>query len=246
MSFPNCQALITRLPYSARFNAKPILEMVQFIDVRGLIGISMPIHVESPNNGGRLICELEDAGLILCAKIAWVRDRHIVTTKSRRITNCWEPVAIFARQKNYHINREAVMKIKKGYEGREATFEEEFFLTCMGDLWPIRNDRRDRRYLPAGLVLNCGQLADLMPGSRVLDPYGNPGVKDACRPLGWQYVDGGLPNKARNEKEHLRMTNEKENISGDGEDEEEILESDQGSVADSGRDTGTGWKAHSS
>lgn len=197
MGISDCQVLITRLPYSNLFDPGPILKMIEQVDSRGLIFISMPINVEKPSNGSRLICSLEDAGLVVVSQIALFRDRHVVCTRSKRLTNCWEPVGIFSRSKNYHINREAVMKIKKGFEGRETAFEEEDFLTCMGDFWPIRNDRRDRRYLPAGFVLNAGQLADLQPGDRVLDPYGNPGVKDACQPLGWTYVDGGLPSSVR-------------------------------------------------
>lgn len=221
------QVLITRLPYAPRFKAAPILEMAKLIDARGLICLSMPIHVEHPNNGGRLICELEDAGLITVALVSWHRDRHIVTTKSRRLTNTWEPLVILARQKNYHINREAATKIKKGFEGREGAFEEDEFVTCCGDHWPIRNDRRDRRFLPAQLVLNCGQLADIQPGDRVLDPYGNPGVKDACNPLGWNYVDGELFSPARNSKK--APENEDEDLPRHGEDEEQDLESDSGS-----------------
>ncbi len=67
----------------------------------------------------------------------------------------------------------------------------------MGDHWCIRNDRRDRRFVPAMIVLNCGQLADLHKGDIVYDPYGNPGVRDSCKYLGWRYVDGGLPSEAR-------------------------------------------------
>ena len=222
------QILITRLPYAPRFKAAPILEMAKQIDARGLICLSLPIHVEQPNNGGRLICEMEDAGLICVALVSWFRDRHIVTTKSRRLTNCWEPLAILARQKNYHINREAATKIKKGFEGREGAFEEDEFVTCVGDHWPVRNDRRDRRFLPAHLVLNCGQLGDLQPGDRVLDPFGNPGVKDACEPLGWEFIDGGLPSLARSAKKK-EANHEDEDVSRDGEDEESDLESHSGS-----------------
>jgi hypothetical protein len=223
------QVLITRLPYAPRFKPTPILEMAKHIDARGLICLSMPLHVEHPNNGGRLVCELEDAGLICVALVAWFRDRHIVTTKSRRLTNTWEPLAIMALQKNYHINREAATKIKKGFEGREGAFEEDEFLTCIGDHWPCRNDRRDRRFLPAGIVLNCGQLADLQPGDRVLDPYGNPGVRDACEPLGWQYVDAMLPSPARNAKKS-ELNDEDEDLPRDGEDEEQDLQRDSRSI----------------
>jgi hypothetical protein len=195
-----CHALITRLPYAKEYDAKPISDMVQNVDVRGLICLSIPIHVEAPNNGGKLISILEQIGLTLVAKVSWYRDRHIVTTKSRRLTNTWEPVAIFSRAKNYVIQRDQATKIKRGFEGRENIYNEEDFVTCIGDHWAIRNDRRDRRFLPATLVLNCGQLAGLNFGDRVLDPYGNPGIKDTCRVLGWTYVDGGLANSARTSK----------------------------------------------
>jgi len=212
--------------------------MVKKIDSRGLIFLSMPIHIEFPNNGGRLICELEDGvrdkdgkilipGLHLVSKVAWYRDRHIVTTKSRRLTNTWEVIGIFSRQKNYHINREACTKVKKGFEGREGAFEEEEFTTCSGDHWPQRNDRRDRRFLPAGIVLNCANLADLQPNDRVLDPYGNPGIKDACLSLGWTYVDGGLPNPARNAKKTTESIDEDEDLSGNRRDEKSNCDSDQ-------------------
>jgi hypothetical protein len=193
--------------------------MAKRVDPRGLICISMPLHVEAPNNGGRLICELEDAGLITVAKVSWFRDRHIVTTKSRRITNTWEPIVIMSRQKDYHIKRHSATKIKKGFEGREGAFDEDEYLTCIGDHWPVRNDRRDRRWLPSTVVLNCAQLGDLQPGDRVLDPFGNPGVMLACRALGWNYVDGGMPNKARDAKK-AESGDEDENVSGNGLDQE--------------------------
>lgn len=243
------QVLITRLPYARpprfRFNPKPILEAAKQIDARGLICVSMPIHVENPNNGGRLICDLEDAGLICVAKIAWYRDRHIVTTKSRRITNTWEPIAIFGQSKNYIINREAATKIKKGFEGREGAFDEDEFLTCLGDHWPVRNDRRDRRFLPSGIVLNCGQLADIHVGDQVLDPYGNPGVRDACRDLGWLYVDGGLTNVARDAKRAMDWNTNEDCLYGNGTDEEADTESDSRRERDSGDDFGTGGSTDS-
>lgn len=174
--------------------------MAKHVDVRGLISISMPLHVENPSNGARLVCKLQDSGLYLVALVSWLRDRHIVCTRSRRLTNAWEPLAIFSKSKDYVINREAATKLKKGYEGKENAFDEEDFSTCVGDHWPVRNDRRDRRFLPMGVVLNAGQLADLQPGGSVLDPYGNPGVKESCKLLSWTYVDGGLHNSARDIK----------------------------------------------
>jgi len=194
--------MITRLPYAKRYDPVPVVVAAKKVDLRGLICISMPIHVESPNNGGRLICELEDAGFILVSKIAWYRDRHIVTTKSKRLTNTWEPLVIFSKVKNYVMNREAVTKVKKGFENREGAYDEEEFQTCIGDHWPCRNDRRDRRYLPSGIVLNCGQLADLHEGDAVYDPYGNIGVKDTCELMGWVHVDGGLSIPTKKEIEN--------------------------------------------
>lgn len=191
------QCLITRLPYAPVYDPKVILEFAQQVDERGLICLSIPVHVDSPNNGGRLIYELEQAGLYLFAKIVWYRDRHIVTSRSKRLTNTYEPIAIFSRSKNYIVNREAASKIKKGFENREAAFDEDEYLTCIGDHWPIRNDRRDRRFLPAGVVLNCVQLADLHQLDTVLDPYGNPGIRDAVVNLGFKYLDGNLPSDAR-------------------------------------------------
>jgi hypothetical protein len=210
------QTLITRLPYENTYDPKPILEEAKKIDERGLISLSIPIHLESPNNGGRLISQLEDAGLYLVAKIVWYRDRHIVATKSKRLTNTWEPIAIFSQSKKYIISRDAASKIKKGYESRETAFDEDEYLTCIGDHWPVRNDRRDRRFLPEGIVLNLAQLADLNPGDCVLDPYGNPGIKDACRLFGWEYLDGNLPSDARNVKTvKSKSTEEDEDLCDD-------------------------------
>ncbi len=218
----NVQALITRLPYSKRFDVKSILEMIRKVDEKGLIFISMPINVEVPSNGSRLICALEDTGLVVVAQVAWNRDRSVVCTRSKRLTNTWEPLVIISRSKAYVINRESVQKIKKGFEGKDGSLEDDDYLCCIGDSWQVRNDRRDRRFLPAQIVLNAGQLADLQKGDLVLDPYGNPGVRDACASLGWKYVDGGLPSAARSAK--VGLNNEK-SISRNGSDEEEDPES---------------------
>lgn len=204
-----CQVLITRLPYAADYKVEPILEAAQTVDERGLICVSIPVHVDAPNNGGKLIYELEQKGLFLIAKVAWYRDRHIVTQKSKRLTNTWEPIAIMSKSKQYILNRDAAAKIKKGYDTKEAAFDEEEYLTCIGDHWPVRNDRRDRRYLPESIVLNCVQLADIHPGDAVLDPYGNPGVKDSCKHLELDFVDGGQPNEARNAKPEAGDEDEK-------------------------------------
>ncbi len=166
------------------------MEFIKQVDQRGLICLSIPIHIEKPGNGARLICELEDLGLSVISYVSWYRDRHIVTTKSRRLTNTWEPLVILSQSSNYIINRESATKIKKGFEGKDITFEDDEYQTCIGDHWPIRNDRRDRRYLPAQLVLNCGQLGDLKPGDTVFDPYGNRGVEDACKLINWKYIGG--------------------------------------------------------
>lgn len=186
------QILISRLPYADSYDPAVILEAAKQIDERGLICISIPIHVDYPNNGGVLIDQLERAGLFLVAKVCWYRDRHIVTSKSRRLTNAWEPIAIFSRSKDYIINRDGPAKEKKGYQNRETAFDEDEYKTCIGDHWPVRNDRADRRWLPQKVVLNCAQLSDLQPGDTVYDPYGNPGVKNTCKLFEWKFKDGGL------------------------------------------------------
>jgi len=191
------QALITRLPYAASHDSKVIFEQCKKVDLRGLICLSIPIFVEAPNSGGKLITELEAMGLVLVAKIAWYRDRHIVCSRSRRLTNTWEEIAIFSRSKNYIFDRASVTKIKAHYANKTDSFTEEEFLTCVGDHWGVPNDRRDRRYLPEQIVLNCANLAQLQPDDTVLDPYGNPGVQDACDHYGWTYKDGLLPSELR-------------------------------------------------
>ena len=202
------QALITRLPYELKYDPKPILEASKLIDERGLICVSIPVHVESPNNGGVLIAELEKAGLFLVAKISWHRDRGIVMNKSRRLTNYWEPIAIFAKSKDYLMNRDAPARLKKGFESREDPFDEENYASCIGDHWSVRNDRSDRRFLPQMVVLNCAQLADLQPQDTVYDPYGNPGVRKTCEMFNWQYKDGGLPSDVRKTKSNKKQTTE--------------------------------------
>jgi hypothetical protein len=190
------QAIVTRLPYALKYDPQPILDAVKEIDDRGLIFVSIPIHVDAPNNGGVLIDQLEKAGLFLVAKVCWYRDRHVVT-KNRRLTNTWEPIGVFSKNKNYVINRDAPSKLKQGFEARDTAFDDEQFLTCIGDHWPVRNDRSDRRFLPQTVVLNCAQLADLEPEDTILDLYGNPGVKKACEAFNWTYRDAGLASEFR-------------------------------------------------
>jgi DNA modification methylase len=205
------QTLITRLPYSKDYDPQPIIEASELVDERSLIFISIPIHTESPNNGGVLIKALEDAGLFLVAKICWYRDRHIVTSK-RRLTNTWEPLGIFSRSKDYIINRDAPAKQKKGFQHRDTAFDEDEYLTCLGDHWAVRNDRSDRRFLPQTVVLNCAQLADLQPGDMVYDPYSNLGVKKATDAFGWKYKAGDLTVSGRSKakkKPSSKVTPEK-------------------------------------
>lgn len=219
MNKETSQILITRLPYAEKYDPQVILSQVERVDNRCLIFISIPVCIDSPNNGGALIVELEKAGLFLVAKVAWHRDKHIVTINSRRLTNTWEPIAIFAKTKDYVINRDAPAKTKKGFKNRaETAWDEDEYLTCIGDHWAVRNDLSDRRWLPQTVVLNCVQLGDLQPGDRVYDPYGNPGIKKACEAFGWNYEDGNLSNPARrigkpkkdglNALEHLDIVDE--------------------------------------
>jgi len=193
----NCQALITRLPYpqgnKKHYDAGILREQIAKVDARGLVCLSVPIHVDAPDAPFRLMLELQKSGLELVACVSWFRDRHIVTQRSRRLSNTWEPLFIFAKSDEYIFNRDAATKVKKGFEGREGAFDEDEYRTCIGDHWPIRNDQRNRIYLPAQVTLNCGQLAGLQPGMSVLDPFYNPGIEEACELLGWKYVDGGLP-----------------------------------------------------
>jgi hypothetical protein len=193
----SCQALITRLPYANRYSAGPVLEQAARVDERGLVCLSVPVHVDRPEAPWELLSALLAGGLKLVGVASWLRDRHVVVVRSRRLTNAWEPVFLLSRSPDYILDRDAATKVKKGFEGREGSFDEDEFRTCVGDHWPVRNDRRDRRYLPAGVVMNCGQLAGLAPGSAVLDPWANPGVKETCEVLGWRHVDGGLPSQVR-------------------------------------------------
>lgn len=229
-----CHTLITRLPYAKHYDENVLFDFCKRVDERGLICLSIPVHVESPNNGGELIYNLEQKGLILVAKVAWFRDRYIVTTKSRRLTNTWEPIAIFSQSKNYIIKRDQATKIKRGYETKEV-YNEEDLVTCIGDHWGVKNDRRDRRFLPADIVLNCGQLAGIHFGDRVLDPYGNPGIRDACSVLGWTYVDGKLENSARTTKKA------KELLKYETEDLPELVANAEVSPLFSKRDGSASW-----
>ena len=177
-----------------------IAEASKKVDLRGLICVSIPVHIENPNVDGELITELQKLGLFLVAKIIWFRDRHIVTTRSKRLTNTYETLAIFSRSKDYIINRDAASKLKRGFENREANFDDEEYQCCIGDHWAIRNDRRDRRFLPDGVILNCAQLADLQPKDTILDPYGVPTIEEACSTYGWTYRDMGLPSALRGKR----------------------------------------------
>lgn len=197
------QTMITRLPYAEQYDVRQFLEATKQVEERALISVAIPVHVDNPFGAMKFIADAVAGGLTLAAVAVWQRDRHIVVTRSSRLTNMWEPVAIFSRSADYVINKDSVRKIKKGFEGKENTFDADEFLCCIGDLWNIRNDRRDRRFLPGNLVLNCAQLADIKPGDTVLDPWGNPGVRDTCATLGWKYVDLGHPNAARSVKKAL-------------------------------------------
>jgi hypothetical protein len=205
-----CQALITRLPYAPKYDAEAILKAADQIDSRGLLFVSCPIHTESPEAPWLLLSDLmsdrrNDAGQVtpglkLVSVVSWLRDRLIVVIRSKRLTNSWEPIFILAKNNDYIFDREAVMKVKKGLEGRAGAFDEDEFKTCVGDHWPIRNDRRDRRYLPAQVVINAGQLAGVQPGGKILDLHHNPSIKEACEIVGWKYVDGGLASHFRRNK----------------------------------------------
>lgn len=212
-------AIISRLPYSKKYDAKQIFEQAQRVDLRGLISLSMPMHLEAPGNSSKLISELSDLGLHLVALISWHRDRHIVASRSKRLTNAWEPIAIFSRSKDWFIDRDGPARPKRGAAGREEQFDEDEFLTCVGDHWPIRCDRRDRRLLPAQVILNLIQLAGLGKGDTVLDPWGNPTVKEQCESLGLKYSDSGLQNSLREDWAGKKKTNKK-NKKNDDEDSE--------------------------
>lgn len=194
------QTMITRLPYAESYPTHAILEATAKVEDRALISIAIPIHVDNPFGAIEFVSEMVKAGLHLVSIIAWNRDRHVVVTKSRRLTNQYELIAIFSRSKNYIISKDQIRKMKRGFEGKENTFDPDEFLCCAGDMWSCRNDRRDRRFLPATIVLNCGQLADLKQGDSVLDPYGIPSIRETCQSIGWKYVDGGLPSVIRGVK----------------------------------------------
>jgi DNA modification methylase len=200
------QVLITRLPYASSFNTEAILKQLPLLEERALICVAIPVFVDKPINTMSFIHKMSEAGLETVANIVWQRDRHVVVSKSRRLTNTYELIAIFSKSEKYVLSKDAIRKLKKGFEGKTNTFEEDRFLTCQGDHWSVPNDRRDRRFLPGRIVLNLGQLADLKPGDIVLDPFGNPGVSDACLGLGWKYVDGGEPSNLRGVKKSLRKT----------------------------------------
>lgn len=217
---PNAQVLVARLPYNIS-DLIPIIELTKCVDERGIICLTTPIRIESPSNVADVVKTMEESGLVLISMIAWHRDRHIVTSNSKTLSNTWEPILVFGKSKKFHVNRDFITKIKKGFDTKEGVFDEEEFQTCLGDHWPVRNDRRDRRFLPAQIVFNLGQFADLQLGDTVLDPFGNPGIRDACKTFGWQYLDGNLPSDIRG----LGKT-----LEGEDNEDEELLQ-DQGDPA---------------
>jgi hypothetical protein len=120
---------------------------------------------------------------------------------------------VFSRSKEYYIDRDGPARPKRGVSGREEQFDEDEFLTCVGDHWPIRSDKRDRRLLPAKVVLNLIQLGGLGKGDTILDPWGNPSIKEQCDLLEVKYVDGMIPSQLRDDwkkKKKVTMTAEDE------------------------------------
>ena len=200
--------LIGRIPYSKDYDLNAIDLMASKVDNKGLICLSIPIHVEAPTNFIKLIAHLESKYNVV-SLISWHRDRHIVTTKSKRLTNAWEPLLILSKSPSWHLDRDTPSKPKKGAAGREEQFDEDEFLTCIGDHWPVRFDRRDRRLLPAQIVLNLIQLGGISSGDTVLDPWGNPSIKEQCEAFGMTYCDGGLESPIR--KEFKKSKKEEEN-----------------------------------
>ena len=211
-------AIISRLPYSKKYNAEEVFDQAQKVDLKGLISLSIPMHLESPGNGLKLISQLCEMGLHLVAVVSWHRDRHIVASRSKRLTNAWEPIAIFSRSKDWFIDRDGPSRPKRGAAGREEQFDEDEFLTCVGDHWPIRCDRRDRRLLPAQVILNLIQLSGLGKGDTILDPWGNPTVKEQCETLGLKYSDSGLENTLRDDWSKKKKKNKAETTDEEDED----------------------------
>jgi hypothetical protein len=191
------QTLIARLPYQETYDAAQFLKACRLVDLKGLICVSIPVVVENPMGAIEFIRELGQSGLTLIALVAWYRDRHVVVSKSRRLTSKWEPIAIFSRSPDYCMTKDAIRKFKRGLEGKVHNLDEDEFLCCQGDHWSVKNDPRDRRFLPATIVMNCGQLADLKPNDLVLDPFGNPAIAETCRALGWRYWDLNHPSNVR-------------------------------------------------
>jgi len=142
----------------------------------------------------QVVLILESLGFKLAETFTWIKTQYRPIQGRKRVNNLTEFVFMFYKDKMPALDRLSIgLPYKdKSNIGRYNSID----LKCQGNAWTIpyetiqhKSQKLHNDRFPVGLPLNCLKLADLQPGSLVLDPFGGScttGV--AAKQLGHNFI----------------------------------------------------------
>lgn len=112
----------------------------------------------------KLIDIFTSAGFSFIDTIIWAKNRYVPTQGSKRLNNVFSFIFLFSKGDNYFLNRATIAGLRnRMIANKDKDYE------CAGNIWAINVSERDD--IPVELAETVIKLSNLLPNSRILDPF---------------------------------------------------------------------------
>ena len=104
------------------------------------------------------------AGFKFIDTIVWMKNKFTPTQGSKRVNNVYDFIFMFSKGENYHLDRSTISYLKNQFEP-----EGDDNYLCAGNVWRIKVSDKD--ITPEELIDCCIKLSNLLPNSKIVDPF---------------------------------------------------------------------------
>lgn len=167
----NIDLLITKLPatekegYTQGLVAFVAQQTFKNMNPNSLAFVIVSSYKEQKERPYLIMEVFKSAGFAFIDTIIWEKNKYTPTQGGKRVNNVYDFVFLFAKGDNYHLDREAIAYLRREGQGEYL---------CPGNVWRIKVDEKDS--VPQELAECAIKLANLLPNSRIVDPFMDTGA----------------------------------------------------------------------
>jgi len=166
----NVGALITKFPsikkegYSKGLAGFIANQAYQHMNINSLAYVLTSSLKEDKMRPFKIATTFTEAGFKFIDTIVWVKNKFTPTQGAKRLNNVYDFIFMFSKGDNYHLNRKSIAYLKNQFEeDANANY------LCAGNTWRVKVSEKD--VTPVELAECCIKLSNLLPNSKIIDPF---------------------------------------------------------------------------